>query len=181
MFLFLKIHHQNRFDDSPVGTKTFVSLDGTDFPIEEPESFDRKWYSHKFKGPGLRYEIGLNIYNANIVWAMGGFPCGLWPDLKLARECYLKAVLPGELTIADDGYADKKYFIYPRANPEISGFLKAISNRHETVNHRIRHFAVLAHRYRHSLVNHSQCFNAVINLTQLMLENGEPLYQIQMS
>ena len=34
------------------------SLDGTDFEIFEPEPFVS--FSHKFKGPGLRYEIDLS-------------------------------------------------------------------------------------------------------------------------
>jgi len=53
-----------------------VSLDGTDFPIQEPTLFDRKWFSHKFKGSGLLYEIGLSIANGDIAWAYGGLPCG---------------------------------------------------------------------------------------------------------
>jgi len=30
-----------------------VSVDGTDFRIQEPIPFDAKWFSHKFNGPGL--------------------------------------------------------------------------------------------------------------------------------
>lgn len=65
----------------------------------------------------FRYEIGLNIYNGNnIVWAFGGFPCGAYPDIKIARELYVNMVDPGEMTVADDGYRDGNYFIYPQAN-----------------------------------------------------------------
>lgn len=35
-----------------------VSIDGTYFQIQEPP-FDKKWYNNKFKGPGVRYEIGV--------------------------------------------------------------------------------------------------------------------------
>jgi len=37
------------------------SVDGTDCQIQEPLLFNAKWYSHKFKGPGLRYEVGVCI------------------------------------------------------------------------------------------------------------------------
>ena len=30
--------------------------------------------------------VGLCIGTGHIVWANGGFPCGEWPDLKLARD-----------------------------------------------------------------------------------------------
>ena len=67
----------------------------------EPTNFDPKWYSHKFKGPGLRYEVGLCIRTGHIVWAYGGLPCGEWPDLKLARNVFIHRLLPNEKALAD--------------------------------------------------------------------------------
>lgn len=67
----------------------FVTLDGTDCRIEEPRPFNKKWFSHKFKAAGNRYEIGLSIVNGDIVWASGGFPCGEWTDIKIAMDHYL--------------------------------------------------------------------------------------------
>eukprot|EP01038_Epipyxis_sp_PR26KG_P018383 gene18383-25900_t len=68
-----------------------VSPDGIHCcPIQEPSPFSAKWYSHKFHGPGITYEVGLNIRRGAIVWAYGGYPCGEYPDLKLAS----KAVTP---------------------------------------------------------------------------------------
>lgn len=60
----------------------------------------------------------------------------------------------------------------------MSGLLKAISNRHETINHNIRHFGIMSQRFRHDTTLHAKCFYAVVNLTQLMIQNGEPLYQV---
>ena len=54
----------------------------------EPSPFSPKWFSHKFRGPGIRYELALCIRTGDIVWAYGGFPCGEWPDLKLARDLF---------------------------------------------------------------------------------------------
>lgn len=36
-----------------------VTVDGTDFLINEPTPFNKKWCSHKFKHAALRYEIGI--------------------------------------------------------------------------------------------------------------------------
>jgi hypothetical protein len=38
-----------------------VTVDGTDFRINKPTDFSTKWFSHKFKGPGLRYEVVISI------------------------------------------------------------------------------------------------------------------------
>ena len=76
----------------------------------EPTEFDPKWWSHKFNGPDLRYEIGICIRTGKVVWAHGGMPCGEWPDLRLARNAIIGAVGPREMIIADRGYNDQPYF-----------------------------------------------------------------------
>ena len=42
-----------------VGQHCFISLDGTDFCIQEPSPFDPMWCLHKFEGPGVWYEVGI--------------------------------------------------------------------------------------------------------------------------
>lgn len=161
---------------SMIGQTVFVSLDGVDFKIKEPIPFSRKWFSHKFKGPGLRYEIGLNIRSGYIVWKHGGYPCGEFPDLKLAREAYVHSVNVGEKTLADKGYRDANFFIQPTANTQgTHGILMA---RHETVNKRIKQFKALKYSFRHDLRKHPIVFSAVVNATQLMLQNGAPLFRV---
>lgn len=80
---------ENRYDESVQGQSCFVSIDGVDFEILEPFPFDKLWFSHKFHGPGLRYEVGLNIRTGHIVWAFGGYPCGEYSDLTLSREAFV--------------------------------------------------------------------------------------------
>lgn len=147
-----------------------------DFKIDEPKPFNHLYYSHKFKGPGLRYELGLNIRTGNIVWAHGGYPCGEYPDLKLARDLYLRNVRNGEKTLADKGYKDKMFFILP--SKENKHFHKRIMARHETVNKRLRQFEILKKTFRNNLSKHPKVFHAVVNVSQLSLENGEPLYSV---
>lgn len=177
-----KLDWENRFDRAPRGTTSFISLDGTDFRIMEPTEFDTKWWSHKFNGPGLRYEIGICIRTGNIVWAhggfpYGGFPCGAWPDLRIARDAIIEFLQPGEKIIADRGYNDANYFEVPNGT-EGDQIKKQILARHETVNRRIKKFSSMSVRFRHSLHLHPRFFHAVLNVTQLMIENGEPLYPI---
>lgn len=166
--------------NAAIGQTCFVSLDATDCPIQEPTPFNAGWYSHKLNGPGVKYEIGLCINSGHIVWVNGGVPCGVWSDLKLAREEYVLQVQPNELTIADDTYKDARYFIYPSGNPESAPTQKSIMARHETVNKRLKIFNVLNTAFRHNRELHPRCFHAIANITQLMLENGEPLFTVNL-
>jgi hypothetical protein len=54
------------------------------------------WYSQKHNGPRIRYEIGICIQTRWIIWVNGPFPCGDWPDLKIARECLIHMLDDGE-------------------------------------------------------------------------------------
>jgi hypothetical protein len=97
-----------RFDN---GSVCKVSVDGTDFRIETPKGQSRKYYSHKFKKSGLRYEIAISIQAGDIVWVNGPFPCGEWPDIKIFRKD-LKGMLQfGEAVEADDGYRGEPYWV----------------------------------------------------------------------
>lgn len=162
--------------DCAVGQTTFTSIDGVDFKIDEPKPFDRKWFSHKFKHAGLRYEIGLSLRKGEIVWASGGYPCGAYPDLKLARELFVDFLEDNERSVADDGYKDAKYFLLP--NCADAQRHKRIMARHETVNKRIKQFKVLSETFRHDIGLHKLCFHAVVNLTQLVIKHEAPLFPI---
>ena len=50
--------------------------------------------------------------------------------------------------------------------------------RHETVNKRFKQWEALSGVFRHPLHKFSIVFDAVAILTQLSLENGEPLFQV---
>ncbi|RLN99712.1 hypothetical protein DYB28_001948 [Aphanomyces astaci] len=120
-----------------------------DFRIHEQIPFDRKWYSHKFHGPGLRYEVGIWIRTGNIVWVNGGPRCGEWPGLRLARDSYISMVRRGELTLAEKEYSDPNYFIYPCSQLQNPRCHKDIMARHETINKRTKLFGALSREFRH--------------------------------
>ena len=84
-----------------VGNNCMVSVDGTDFRIEET---GKQWYSHKFKKAGVRYEVGLAIKTGDIVWLEGPLPCGNWPDIKIFWAAMVHYLDKDERVEADDGY-----------------------------------------------------------------------------
>lgn len=90
------------------GSVCKTSLDGVDFPVNEPSPFIEKWCSHKFKGAGLRCEVGVCVQTGLIVWVNGPHPCGSCPDLRIARELIIHEIdIPGgEMTLADGGHND---------------------------------------------------------------------------
>ena len=59
---------------------------------------------YKFKGAGLRYEVGVSIQMGHVVWVNGPYPCGRWPDIKIFREDLKHMLDDGEMVIANAGY-----------------------------------------------------------------------------
>lgn len=149
-----------------------VTLDGTDFRIMEPTLFNPKWFSHKTHGPGVRYEIGISIANADIVWASGGFPCGEWPDIEIAKDLYL-FYANNEITLADKGYRLQNYFKQPTTHYE-----RSLLARHESLNGRLKQFEILNVRFRNKLQKHPSVFHACVNIVQVCIDDGEKLFDI---
>jgi hypothetical protein len=152
-----------------------VTVDGTDFSVAEPYPFETKWFSHKFKGPGLRYEVAVCIQTGDIVWTYGPFPCGRFPDLKIFWRRLMGMLQQGEKVEADNGYRGERHKIRTPQDYLNEADRKAKSNaraRHETVNKLFKQWGCLKQTFRHPLQRHILCFNAVAVLTQLMIDHG---------
>ena len=64
-----------------VTNKCFISIDGTDCPIDEPsQPVDPKWYSHKIDRVAVRYKVGIAINTGYIIWLNGPFPAGKYSN-----------------------------------------------------------------------------------------------------
>lgn len=157
-----------------------VTIDGTDCRILEPAPFDRKWYSHKFHGPGVRYEVGLCIQNGWIVWVNGPYPCGSHSDLKIAKDWIFRLLGGSEMVLADGGYNDGGLYAETPTglHNQDQKMKKDARSRHETVNRRLKHFNILTHTYRHDVAEHGIAFRAVAVLTQIAIQTDEPLFQV---
>lgn len=59
--------------------------DGTDFFINEPKAYSRRWYSRKFKKAGLRYEVEVSP-SGQIVSTAGSFEAGIYPKSPYFAE-----------------------------------------------------------------------------------------------
>ena len=184
--LFSNVNIQIVWENRKLGDSAddcLVSVDCTDFEIQEPTAFWKGWYSHKFKGPGLRYEIAVSLKRGDIVWVNGPYACGMWPDITIFRASLKTFLDPYERVEADDGYSGEDPVtcktpggLSSRCDKEAAKLRLRIRARHETVNARIKTFGALKQRSRHPTENHGMFVRAVIVLTQLMIENGEPLF-----
>lgn len=179
--------------DSDLNDETIfiITVDGAHFRIEEPthENFSENtiYYSHKFKQAALDYEVAVSIYTNDIVWAAGPYPAGV-NDITIFRK-HLKGKIAesrqasgiNHRAIGDKGYRGERAFLsVPSSHDtdEVRDFKGRAMSRQEVVNARMKNFDCLLERCRHSIPKHKQCFDAVLVITQLQMENGSPLWKV---
>lgn len=122
------------------------------------------------KDPASDMSWGYQLVVVTLFGRRGGFPCGEWPDIKIAKDLYLHYAA-NEITLADKGYRHVPQFKQPT-----NAFEKRVLARHETLNHRIKQFKALGERWRHNLRKHPKVFHAVVNIVQISINNGENMF-----
>ena len=157
-----------------------MTLDGTDFPVNEAYPFDKSLYSHKINAAGIRYDIAIDIVTGDKVYWSGGEKAGEFPDLKLARNGILHLIDEGEMIIADKGYNDHRYFIFPTDLRGDNYMIKKITGRHENINARLKVWGFLRNRFRHDFATHYSMFLAAIEIEQFKLRHGNRLQRISL-
>jgi hypothetical protein len=163
-----------------------MSIDGTDFRILQKGAMARgnKFASHKYGGKSaLRYKLGLDILRGNLVWIEGPYAAGKYPDITIFRNCLKNFLDPNERVVADKGYVGEapEFVKCPNSTTlraDHREMIRRVSARHETINARLKYWGILAQVYRHDIENHGYVFRAVAVITQLAVENGEPLFDV---
>ena len=157
-----------------------ITVDGVDHQVYDQSPWSTRWYSHKFKKAGLRYEVGVCIQTGDIVWTHGPFACGAWPDISIFRAKLKRMLRPGEMVVADKGYRGKRCIrtAYNKVSQTDGRAMNKDLARHETVNRRLKQFNVLGCRFRHELHKHVVCFDACTVVTQLCFNCGEKHYRV---
>ena len=170
----IQIQWEYRKDRSRTRCHVYVTIDGTDFRIKEPSPFDPGWYSHKFKGPGVRYEVGVCIATGWIVWLNGPYMAGRWPDIKIANDLLHIALDHGERYIADKGYMSP-LALAPRVaiTNEEERYMSICRTRHETVNSRFKIFAIIGNTFVRDVTKHGMYTHAIANIVQVGIMHGK--------
>ena len=175
-----KISFDNRKIGSAPGQRVFVTLDGTDFPCNEAHPFDQSLFSYKLNAAGIRYDVAINIVTGDIVYWSGGDGAGVYNDLEIARNGVVHLLDSGERILADKGYKDDRYFIYPSDLRGDNCMIKKITGRHENINARLKVWGFLRNRFRHDIPTHNRMFGATIEIEQFKLKNGNRLQNISL-
>jgi len=162
--------------------KFIVSVDGTDCRIHAPRPFSRMWFSQKFHGPAVKYEVAIDVLTGHCVWINGPFR-GSKNDLTIFRHGLMALIPDGFYVVADKAYKGeptKCSFPNHFDDPLIRKLKSRIRARQETFNARLKSFAVLDNPFCHKPVmdKHKACFEAVAVIVQYGIENGSPLLAI---
>ena len=129
----------------------------------------------------MRYEVAIGIQNGYIVWTSKQYPAGRFHDVTIFCDGLKQKLLDaGEVAVADKGYRGKPNTI---DLPE-DGTLEWIQEknqacaRHETCNNRFKKWNALKGVFRHSTSLHEDAFQAIVVLTQISIETGQPLFDV---
>ena len=157
-----------------------MSVDGTDYRVAV--SYQKSYWSYKFKKSGLRYEIAICIKTGKMVWWNGPYLPGDFNDNMIFQDALVAELEPGERAETDRGYRHSApaYTRVPDGteDPARSEMTARVRLRHETCNNRLKKWNILAVSYRHDVQRHQNYFGAVAALVQLSFVD-EPLFPVE--
>jgi hypothetical protein len=147
---------------------------------------DKQCCSHKFKGPGLTYEVCMDLWECRMIHIRRPGKAGK-NDKTVFRESLMGKIPAGSKVIADNGYmADDLREVlafstteHPRHIRRMYGRAKA---RHESLYSRMKNFDVLSERFRCKHADrdakHKTCFECVAIIVQYQFDCGSPLFTV---
>ena len=163
-----------------------MTVDGTDFCILHKgiTMKGNAFGSHKYAGKSaLRNELGVNILTGNLVWIQGPYTAGEHTDIKIFNKVLRNFFEPGERVEADEGYRGHPNKIKCRGNnvnPAGNGGMQGrVRARHKTLKGRLKNLGILSQVFCHHIMMHDDVFRAFAVATQLTVENGEPLFEVE--
>lgn len=178
-FFLLKIHPNwaSRRDGLHPDEKS-IAVDGMDVRTTERYPFHSGNYSHKFNGPGKRFEICTDM-DGNIVKTSGPYAPGFNPDDVIFLQDTMAALDIDEKCEGDSLYRDHLPAYFPGdRNEKEKEFANRRRARHETMNGRLKRYGCLAKKFVHSDIKLSNCFDAVCVITQLEIDAGKKLFDL---
>lgn len=177
------------YDDKTV----FVaSVDGTHCRIYEPRTDPgSKWFSHKFNGPGVSYELAISLWSNDVVSIRGPFPASMH-DITIFRggkkdefpkdpQALIFKIKDTQRVVGDSGYEgepDKVGITRQGDSKEAKAFKARAKSRHESFNSRLKAFQILDLPFRHGFDKHQTAFDSVCILCQYDIENGHGLMEM---
>ena len=117
------------------------------------------------------------------MWIQGPYPAGKYTDIKNFNKVLRNFLEPGERVEADEGYRghpDKIICPGNDANPAENRVMQGrVRARHETLNGRLKNWGILSQVFRHHIMTHGDVFRACAVVTQLTIQDEEPLFEVE--
>jgi DDE superfamily endonuclease len=177
-------HFDNHLHDAgPDEAVLIATVDGTHCRIyEQRKDPSPKWFSQKFNGPGLTYEIIIDVRRQQVLHINGPHEAGQ-NDIGVFRkpEGVSDRIPAGKKLIGDKGYRgepDKISTPSPHDALDAAEYKKRARARHETFNKRIKSFGMLKQTFRSDIAYHRMAFEAVCVLVQYDIETDHPLFAV---
>jgi hypothetical protein len=131
----------------------------------------------------LRYELGVSILGGGQVWIQDPYTAGKYTDIKIFNKVLRHFLDPGERVEADEGYIghlDKIKCPQNVGNPAEKWAMQGrVRVRHKMLNMRLKNWGILSQVYRPDIMRHGDVFRACAVVTQLTIESGEPLFEVE--
>ena len=126
-----------------------MTVDCSDFQIEEVDPFDPDLWSFKCNGMGLRYKIGICIANGLIVWLNGPYKPRRWVNISIFWHRMRWPLREGEWIVGDLVYRDGFNCVIPKGvGPAwLQEIMGMATGRHETINSWLKTFRLVWHPY----------------------------------
>jgi len=125
----------------------------------------------------------MDILAGNLVWIQGPYPAGKYTDIKIFNKVLRNFLEPGKRAEANEvyrGHPDKIKCPGNDANPaENRGMQGRARARHKTLNGRPKNWGILSQVFCHHIMMHGNVFQACAGVTQLTVENGKPLFEVE--
>ncbi len=156
-------------------------MDGTNFWLAM--GYSKPFWSYKFKKSGARYEVGLCIKTGDICWWNGPYEPGIRNDGMIFKDELVSILEYDKRCETDGGYEGSapEFVKCPKGVCGESGkhaMQQKVRSRQETVNKRLKNWAILVTPYCHDVKLHQTVFAAVIALLQLSFEYN-PLFSAE--
>ena len=142
--------------------------------------------SHKFAGKcALRYELGVDIIDGNLVWLEVPFPAGKFTDIPIFWHTRIHHLNPLARVVADDGYvweaSWKVKCPWTRIDsPDNRAMQSNVRSRHETLNGRFKFWEILKQPFRHDIITqHGIVFWAIAVIIQVAIDEGAKLFSVE--
>ena len=127
--------------------------------------------------------MGVDILVWNLVWIQGPYPASKYTDIKILNKVFHHLLEPGKRVEADEGYRGHPDKIKCPGNGSNPAENRAMQGRvrvhHETINGWLKTQGIISQVFCHRITMQGDVFRACAVVTQLTVENGVPLFEVE--